>query len=474
MKIVMFSINPIFQRMVTGGASKHLYHIAKYLGAKGNRIEIVCAKAEGTQEVFEWAENVTVFPILPFHLPFPQPYAVSGGDLALIVDRLAEHLQSADRFYIHDGEFLLPDLYKNIPTIISFRDNIYPESVLGSFIGKADDILCVSQYSASVIAATAGRFFPGLVARIHQVNNGIDLSVFKPVDSTQLAHRLGINPAEETILLHPHRPEPGKGLPETIRVTERLVHQYGFEKLKVLVPEWIGSMVSSGESQFYTEMMLLMDKTGVRDHIQLIPWVSQSEMPVLYSLGRVTLCLGNIVEAFGNVAYESLACGTPSVTARVGVHRTLLPDDMLDKVPYGDTESAAEVISAILSEGRQVPKTTLDYLQTHLDFDRQVQTYAEVITTAQKKPSLSFSRPESSQNRNYVLAPWCTLEGEQIYHDFQARFIPAGLLGKLVENGEHFIQKNAIRLGVTNAEWDRWIDGTIIVPEFILPEENKK
>ena len=218
MKVVIFSINPIFPKLVTGGASKHLYHIASYLGQEGHRVEIVCAQAEGLQKAFNWAENVTVHPILPFHLPFPQPYAISGGELALIVDRLAEHLQSADRFYIHDGEFLLPDLYANIPTVISFRDNIYPESVLGSFIGRADDILCVSEFSAAVIAATAGRYYPGLTDRIHQVNNGIDYSVYKPVDTTALAQRLGVDPVNETILLHPHRPEPGKGLPETIRL----------------------------------------------------------------------------------------------------------------------------------------------------------------------------------------------------------------------------------------------------------------
>ena len=75
---------------------------------------------------------------------------------------------------------LIPDVYQEISTTISFRDNIYPESVLGSFIGKADDIICVSAYSRSVIEYTAGKFFPGLRERIHLVNNGIDLSQFQP------------------------------------------------------------------------------------------------------------------------------------------------------------------------------------------------------------------------------------------------------------------------------------------------------
>ena len=48
------------------------------------------------------------------------------------------------------------------------------------------------------------------------------------------------------------RPEPGKGLFETIRVANRLVHRHGVQNLRVLIPEWIGEMVSDGEIIFIT------------------------------------------------------------------------------------------------------------------------------------------------------------------------------------------------------------------------------
>ncbi len=67
---------------------------------------------------------------------------------------------------------------------------------------------------------------------------------------------------------------------------------------------------SQGEADFYGEMIRLMVDLDVRDHFVFVPWIPAARMPELYSLGQVTLCLGNIVEAFGNVAYESLACGT--------------------------------------------------------------------------------------------------------------------------------------------------------------------
>jgi len=466
MKIIIFSINPIFPDRVTGGASKHLYNIARHLGQLGHSVEILCAQPEKESSPFDWSENVRVLPILPFNIPFPQPYNISGPDLAVIVQRLSDALIDADRFYIHDGEFLIPDVYQSIPTIASFRDNIYPESVLGTFIGKADEVICVSDFSAAVIKSTAGRFFPNLKDRIHQVNNGIDFDKFKPVDPVSLAHRLGINLDEERVLLHPHRPEPGKGLPETIMVVDRLVHQHGLSNIRVLIPEWIASMLSAGDSDFYNEMMHLMQDLGVQDHFQFIPWLPIERMPELYSLGEVTLCLGNIVEAFGNVAYESMACGTPSIVARVGVHRTMMPDELISKVNFGDIKGAAEKVMTILNDHGQVSQEALTYLRAEMDISRQVGDYGDIILTCQKRDRLQFSLPLIQADQDYILAPWCYFDEDRIYHDFRGSFESAAQLAELLSGRQSINRHKAKEAGVTEETWEKWIDCTWIVPVF--------
>lgn len=464
MKIIMFSINPLFPEKVTGGASKHLYHIARHLGTLGHEVEVVCAQPGDPWEPFSWGERVHVYPVLPFHLPFPQPYAISGADLALILERLSGFLKSADRFYIHDGEFLFPDVYQDIPTVVSLRDNIYPESVLGSFIGKYDDLICVSLYSAEVVMATVGRFYPDLANRLHQVNNGIDFEMFHSVDTSVLAAELGLNPAEQTILLHPHRPEPGKGLPETIRVAEVLIHRFGIRNLRVLIPEWIGSMVSQGEFDFYHEMIELMVDQDVRENFVLVPWIHAARMPELYSLGQATLCLGNIVEAFGNVAYESLACGTPSVVSRTGVHRTLLPNDLIDKVDYGDIKAAAERIAEIIHADRRTTLETMTFLRRHLDFEHQVEQYAQVITGAVKREPMKIAKLTPDADTLYQIAPWCYLDQDRIYHDFRGRFEPAGELADLFTETVTASFAEAKGRSVSDVRWQDWIEKTYIVP----------
>lgn len=464
MKIVVFSINPVFPDLITGGASKHLYHVTHALGQEGHQVLIMCARGNPGQDEFNWTDNVHVSPVLPFKIPFPQPYAISGADLGLIVDRIAKALENADRFYMHDGEFLVPDIYREIPTTISFRDNIYPESVMGTFIGKADDVISVSEYSAEVIKYTAGRYLPGLNERIHQVNNGIDFEVFKTVPSSKLAKSLGVDPQHNLILLHPHRPEPGKGLPETIQVVDRLVNHHGIKQVKVLIPQWIDTMVSNQEIAFYQEMSKLMHDLGVWEHFIFIPWLPQQRMPELYSLGHVTLCLGGFIEAFGNVAYESIACGTPSIVAKVGVHRTMMPDGLIDKVNFGDIDAAADRVREIFEAKRNKIEDSVNYLKSAMNFEHQIASYSNIILNCQKEKPIQFKMPQYHDGTFFKLAPWCYVDGARIFHDFRGRYEEVKVLTELLRDMPQISRRLAIAQGITDFTWDNWMDKTWLVP----------
>ena len=464
MKIIVFTINPIFPDKVTGGASKHLYYIINYLGDQGHQVEVLCPSTDELDTTFSFSENVHVFPELDFSLPFPQPYAISPPQLSLMTQRICQRLQDADRFYIHDGEWLVPDVYDHLPTVASFRDNIYPESILGTFIGKPDDVINVSEYSGAVIENTAGLFFPGLKKRLHTVVNGIDFDFFKPVDPSSLAKRLGLDLENDIILLHPHRPEEGKGLAETIRVVKRLVHKHRLKNVKALIPEWIGSMISVGDSDFYNRMMRLMQDLDVDKNFLFVPWLPIERMPELYSLGDVTLCLGNIVEAFGNVAYESLACGTPSIVSRVGVHRTLLPDEMIDKVHFGDIDEAVDRILRIIKSKDLDLTNTINRMKSQMDLKNQVQSYGRIILECKKRERLDFSPPAFDKQQLYTLPPWCYFKDDFIYHDFQGRFENASELAFLNNEMNLFTKSDATKAGINEETWSQWIDKTWIIP----------
>jgi hypothetical protein len=231
-----------------------------------------------------------------------------------------------------------------------------------------------------------------------------------------------------------------------------------------LIPEWIDSMVSSGDSAFYQEMTRLMKDLGVSDHFVFMPWMPQSQMPALYSLGQATLSLGNFVEAFGNVAYESLACGTPSIVARVGVHRTNMPDDLIGKVNYGDIDAAVEQLLAFLAGEVINHEDVLDYLKTQMDFQRQVTSYREIITNCQKREPLQYIPPHISEFQPCALAPWCDIGGKRIFHDFRGTYEEDRVLTDLLRKSALVSQVEAAAQGIPDQQWQQWLDKTWLVP----------
>jgi glycosyltransferase involved in cell wall biosynthesis len=422
MKIVGFSINPLFEDRVIGGSAKHQRNVLAHLGELGHQVTVLCTRHPDSK-AFRWHENVEVLPLLPFKQPFPEPYAVPAYGIAEIAQTVGDHLATADRFYMHDGELLLPFLYRDVPTVISLRDNVYPETILGSFLFAADTLIAIAEYSRQVYLHTAGRFLPELAERAITINNALDFSLFRPGEPGEgIRELIDIDPARHFVVLHPHRPEATKGLAQTLEVADLLVHRYGCDTLRVLVPRWFDETISAEVRAFYDGFEAEIAARGLREHFIFHGWVPQRLMPDYYRLGHLTLVLGSFVEAFGNVAYESLACGTPAIVARVATHRSLLPDALVDKVHYDDNQAAAAIAAAIWRERRTTSPATTAYLHRHFEITDQLDAYAEAILGARVVGQAPARvRPLGAETR-YVLPPWCYAWGDgMVFHDFRAR-----------------------------------------------------
>lgn len=466
MRIVMFSINPLFPQIVMGGAPKHLQNIAVHLGESGHDVVVLCTKAPNSEGEFRWHERVLVKPILPFKQPFPQPYAVTGYELASIVQIVADHLRDADRFYLHDGEFLFPYVYAQVPTVVSLRDNVYPETLHGGFLFQSDKLILISDYSRAFFLATVGRFFPGLADRVMVIPNGLDWSRFQPITPDEILSYLPVDPRSDTIILHPHRPEESKGILQTIEVVDLLVNRHRLPNIRTLIPRWLDIQATSELRAFYAYVEAEIERRNLSDHIVLHDWIPQRLMPQYYSLGAVTLSLGHFPESFGNSVYESLGCGTPSIAARISTHRELLPDHLLDKVDFGDTEGAAQLAAEIIHEGRRTSPQTLDYLRTHYGIERQLSAYADVILNATTVSPLVYDPQPLTAESRYKLAPWCYISPTRgIYHDFRADYIIPGVLGALlVERPEGITLAEATGVDVNRETFERWYNQGYLVP----------
>ncbi len=467
MKIVMFSMTPLFPDQAMGGAQKQLKRIALHLARLGHEVTVLATRRKDTNTAFEWGEGVQVVPIFRFKQPYPEPYATPIYNISSAIQDLGDYLHNADRFYLHDGGFMFPYVYRDVPTVVSYRSVIFSETLQSAYLFRGDYLVLISEHQAACFQNTVGRFFPDYRDRLRLIHNGFDWNFFKPTPPEGiLKHIPGLNP-DDDLVLYPHRPEAPKGIQGTIDLVHRLVHRHGMTRVKALVPMWIDVKLAPDVWAFYDDLQRQLEKRGIKDNFIFHDWVPEDLMAEYYSLGRVTLCLGSYVETFGNVAYESLGCGTPAIVARVGPNRDLLPGGMVDQVDFGDIEAAAEIARGIIAQKRRTPPATLDYLHEGFSLDRMVDAYADAILNAECREDLKYQYVPMDDTTTFVLAPWCYISSRGIYHDFLAAYRTSQTLMALVkEYRGGFTFADAKALGVEQDEVTNWYRDGYLVPRL--------
>ncbi len=401
-----------------GGAQKQLKKVALHLAQQGHEVTILCTRRSDAMQPFRWHENLLVKPMFRFKQPFPEPYATPTYNIAAAIQDMGDELAQSDVFYNHDGGLIFPYIYQEIPAVISLRSIIFSETLQSGYLFQGDALILPSEHTANVWQHTAGRFFPGWKDRVHVIHNGLDFAQYQPTKPQRILEIIPVDPAQHRIVLYPHRPEAPKGILQTIAVMDLLVNQYGMDDLRVLVPKWIDTGHSADVRQFYVDLEADISRRGLAENFIFHDWISDDLMPEFLSLGDVTFALGSYVETFGNVPYESLACGTPVIAANVGPYREMLPPSLL--VNYGDAESAAERAAQILQQRQGVPPEISTWLHENFQQSDMVAAYAEVILNAKKLPPLRYEHHAITPP--YQLAPWCSVTQRGVYHDFRAEY----------------------------------------------------
>lgn len=417
MRVVMFSMTPLFADRSMGGAQKQLRKVALHLAQQGHTVEIFCTRRHpDALEPFHWHPNAQIKPVLRFKQPFPEPYDAPIYHIANAIADVIEACQRADAFYSHDGGLIFPFVYAHARSVVSLRSVLFSETLQSGFLFNAEALVVPSVHTANVWLATAGQFYPQLIERIHVIPNGLDFGVYRPNDGTEpLKGRLGL--PQGRYLLYPHRPEDGKGIRQSLAVLDRVIHQHGLRDVYLLVPQWIDTGLAPHVRAYYDGLVAEIDARGLRDHVVFHPWISDDDMPTYYRLGAVTLVLGNYVETFGNTPYESLACGTPAVVTNVAAYRGTLPEAYT--CDYDDLDGAVERVVAFLMQGDPRAEATRHWLHSRYQQAEMVRRYEQLILEPTRLPPMvhDYRTPQA-----YQLAPWCyvTQQG-RIYHDFLGR-----------------------------------------------------
>jgi len=197
-----------------------------------------------------------------------------------------------------------------------------------------------------IIAATAKEkrdiitYYGASPETIRVIPCGVNLELFQSVDKERARKQLGFS-GNGKHLLFVGRIEPLKGIDRLLMAMTYLKDKRG---LRLLV---IGG---DEHSQHEIErLQKLSRKLQIQDSVTFLGSVQQKELPLFYSAADVCV-VPSYYESFGLVALESLACGTPVVTTRVGIAESIIRQSEAGYVVSDNTpHSLAKKIARLLS-----------------------------------------------------------------------------------------------------------------------------
>ncbi len=107
-------------------------------------------------------------------------------------------------------------------------------------------------------------------------------------------------------------------------------------------------VIAGGKGWLEDEMYQTIETTGMSDHVHLIGFADDADLPALYSGAECTL-FPSLYEGFGFPVLESMACGTPVVTSNVSSLPEVAGDAALLVDPLS-TEAITHAVQRILDD----------------------------------------------------------------------------------------------------------------------------
>jgi teichuronic acid biosynthesis glycosyltransferase TuaC len=212
-------------------------------------------------------------------------------------------------FDLIDAHYFYPDGVAAIllgaefarPVIITARgtdinliaDYRLPRRLIRWAARRSAAVICVCQALADRLVAIGAA-----APHLRVLRNGVDLSMFRPLDRVAARARYGLR-----------RP--------AILSVGHLIDRKGHDvAIRALTKIGDGELLIAGEGPERAALDDLARRIGVAERVRFLGHVPHPELPELYSAADV-LVLASAREGWANVLLEAMACGTPVVASNV-------------------------------------------------------------------------------------------------------------------------------------------------------------
>ena len=277
------------------------------------------------------------------HYPgFPYFPSLRPSALARRLLPLANILHERFPFDLISAEFFWPDgpaaiavgRALGVPVVIKARGMEFERRVER---GSTRRQLLAAGRGAQALLAVSESVKQAMVAiglpadRIAVHHPGLDSDRFRPGDRAAARARLGIS---GPLLLAVGNLIPEKG------------HWLAIEALALIES---ATLIIAGGGSERAALLARAQRLGVADRLRLPGSLPHALLPELFTAADVTIH-PSLVEGFGNVRLESLACGTPLVTTAVGDAALIVDRPAAGRVVEADPRAIAEAVKSLLAQ----------------------------------------------------------------------------------------------------------------------------
>lgn len=389
----------------TGGMNVYVLELAKSLGAAGHQVDLVTrSQAPDNQREIAVSPGVRLF-----HLPAGPQATLPKKEMVQYLPEFVKEVQrvitTQDTPYsvMHAHYYLsglaaleLKKTTPALPVLMTFHTLALMKNLVGRTEGEKEDmarieaeIQLVQEVDAIISPTTVEQeylhyLYSADPDKITVISPGVDTKHFHQFDQAEAKCQVGAD-LDHKVLLFVGRIEPLKGIDALL---------YALKILKVKKPDlhvclWIvGGDVSEPVSEWSSELRRLEQ---LRRELKLETSVlfkgqqPQEKLPCYYNAADL-LVMPSHYEAFGMVALEAMACGTPFITSNVTGVSTLIDEEHTEIITTANHPLLlAEQIEYVLTNPEVYEKVQRDLIHKAQDLDWSVvskkilQVYQQVV-----------------------------------------------------------------------------------------------
>ncbi len=355
-----------------GGLERYMYDLADYLSRRGEQVHFF---SQGNPQSLR-----------------PNFHAYSlGNSLAPFLPRLWEARKSLRCSWPKDTDLInthfslytwpvLDLLPKEIPMVCNFQGPWAEESLQEG--GSRLTVACKRWVEQAVFRQcssfiTLSYAFKKLLhtsygvpeEMIRVIPGGIDTEIFKlPRTRAEARQKLGW-PQDRFIVFTPRRLVRRMGLNQLVEAVSIL------KKPDI----WLGI---AGRGPLSSELAQQIQDLAIGNQVYLLGFISDQELVLAYQAADVTIVPSQMLEGFGLILAESLACGTPAIATPVGaMPEVLQPISPQLITPGTDSKAIAQTLSDVLSGVLLLPESDKcrGYAQTNFAWPVVVEQVSQLF-----------------------------------------------------------------------------------------------